>query len=372
MSRTAVIILNWNGVKHGLLRRYLPSVLANTAPELGEVIVADNGSTDDSLQVMKEEFPEVRVIALGENYGFAEGYNRAIAQVEHEYVVLLNDDVRASEDWLQPLVQYMDSHPECGGLQPKLLSDRDPRMFEYAGAAGGYLDKLGYPYCRGRIFQDIEEDHGQYDDIRPIMWATGACLMVRRQLYLDAGGLDTRFFAHMEEIDLCWRIRRMGYQLVCVSQSVMYHLGGASLAMGHPRKTKLNFRNSLLMLWKNLPKKDRNRLIFRRKLLDGIAALNFLLHCQFSHVHAIWQAHREADQMIRDYYSQDVNISTPLNSTSTSVNTTTAPLDPHSSQVQLSSTTPQHLSTPEDFPESRLSILWQYYVKGKKHFSEIL
>lgn len=356
MSKTAVIILNWNGVSHGLIRQYLPSVVKYTRSEDTQVIVADNGSTDASLQVLAEEFPSVRVIALDKNYGFAEGYNRAIKTVSEEedapdYVVLLNDDVRVTPNWLEPLTAYMDSHHHCAGLQPKLLKDfsglagmtaLDQDYFEYAGACGGYLDNLCYPYCRGRIFDQIEEDHGQYDlpagEVWPVMWATGACLMVRTQAYLQAGGLDHRFFAHMEEIDLCWRLRRMGYELVCVPQSKVYHKGGASLPQGNPKKTKLNFRNSLVMMWKNLPAEHCNRTILKRKLLDGVAALNFLVHGEFKQVWAIYQAHREASKMIRTQYTA-----------SELVGFGKAPV----------------------FKQEKISILFQFYLCNKKRYSEI-
>lgn len=358
MSRISVIILNWNGVEHGLIRLYLPSVVKYSRREDTQVIVADNGSTDASLQILKDEFPSVRVIALDQNYGFAEGYNRAIAQIAAEedapeYVVLLNDDVRVTPDWLDPLVSYMDNHRRCAGLQPKLLKDvtglanmtarpDQPDFFEYAGACGGYLDNMGYPYCRGRIFDDVEEDRGQYDlpegEAWPVMWATGACLMVRTQAYLQAGGLDKRFFAHMEEIDLCWRLRRMGYELVCVPQSKVYHKGGASLPQGNPKKTKLNFRNSLVMMWKNLPAEKCNKILFRRKVLDGIAALNFLLHGQFKQVWAIVKAHREADDMIaRQYNASEL------------VGFGKAPI----------------------FKQEKISILFNYYIRGKKRYSDL-
>lgn len=336
MQKVAVIILNWNGVEHGLLRRYLPSVIQNTDSDLGEVIVADNGSTDDSLQVLAAEFPQVRVIAMPQNYGFAEGYNQAIAQVEHPYVVLLNDDVACPPHWLSPLAAYMDQHPEVLGVQPKLKSDRNRQMFEYAGGAGGFLDCLGYPYCRGRIFNTVEKDQGQYDTPCEVDWATGACLMVRRDAYLKAGGLDGLFFAHMEEIDLCWRLRRMGGKLMCIPQSEVYHLGGASLGPENPRKTKLNFRNSLLMLYKNLPAEERDRTIFRRKLLDGVAALNFIAHFQFGHAIAIWNAHREYAKMIRDYYKGQ----------------------PANGEAQMGYA-----------PNQSISILYHYYIKGQKQYS---
>ncbi|MBP5680363.1 MAG: glycosyltransferase family 2 protein [Bacteroidales bacterium] len=337
MKKVAVIILNWNGMSHGLIRRYLPSVVENTNPNLADVIVADNGSTDNSLEVIAQEFPSVRTIALSQNFGFAEGYNQAIAQVEHPYVVLLNDDVACAPHWLDPLVEYMEQHSEVLAAQPKLKSDRDRTLFEYAGAAGGFLDRMGYPYCRGRLFQDVEKDLGQYDSPCAIDWATGACLMVRRQAYLDAGGLDGEFFAHMEEIDLCWRLRRMGGKVMCLPFSEVYHLGGASLSADNPRKTLLNFRNSLLMLYKNLPEDQRDGILFRRKLLDGLAALNFILHGQFVHAKAIWRAHRQASQMIRDIYSK-----APASSTLFGL----APL-------------------------GQVNILYRYYIKRQKTFSSL-
>lgn len=347
MSLVSVIILNWNGVR--LLLEYLPSVVQYSPKDIAEVIVADNGSTDDSIKVLQEEFPSVRIIALDKNYGFAQGYNLAIQEVNTPYCVLLNDDVRVTEHWLEPMLTYMESNPNTGALQPKLLSDRQKDSFEYAGAAGGYLDKFGYPYCRGRIFDVVEKDLGQYDCVSNIMWATGACLMVRTELFRKAGGLDNHFFAHMEEIDLCWRIRNMGHDIVCIHESKVYHYGGASLAMGNPRKTKLNFRNSLLMLYKNLPTEKRKRVIFARMLLDGVAALNFLLHGQLQHVKAIWNAHREANRMIKDIYS--------LSSPSATASTSTA----------------SAASRPERpyFKEESISILWHYYIKGEKTYSKL-
>ncbi|MCR5394895.1 MAG: glycosyltransferase family 2 protein [Bacteroidales bacterium] len=338
MKQVAVIILNWNGMSHGLIRRYLPQVVANTNPDIADVIVADNGSTDDSLAVIAQDFPTVQVIALPQNYGFAEGYNQAIAQVEHPYVVLLNDDVACAPGWLDPMLQYMEQHPDVLGAQPKLKSDRDRKRFEYAGAAGGYLDQLGYPYCRGRIFDVVEEDLGQYDTPCEVDWATGACLMVRREAYQRAGGLDAHFFAHMEEIDLCWRLRRMGGRLMCLPWSEVYHLGGASLSADNPRKTLLNFRNSLLMLYKNLPTSERRGIMLRRKLLDGLAALNFIAHGQFAHAVAIWHAHRQASQMIRDIYAQAPAPSTDFGQ---------APL-------------------------GKTNILYRFYIKRQKTFKELI
>ena len=247
-KRVAIIILNWNGRE--LLKRFLPSVVSHS-PEWAEVIVADNGSTDDSIDLLRTEFPSVRLILLDRNYGFAEGYNRTIAQIDHEYCVLLNSDIEVTPGWMEAPVRLLDSDPALAGAQPKIRSWRDKRYFEYAGAAGGYMDLYGYPFCRGRVFHVVEEDEGQYDTPADILWATGACLFIRTTVYKEAGGLDAGFFAHQEEIDLCWRLRSRGYRLVCVPQSVVYHVGGATLDAENPRKTFLNFRNNLLMLYKN-------------------------------------------------------------------------------------------------------------------------
>lgn len=305
MKKVAVIILNWNGA--GLLRRYVPSVVANTPDDLADVIVADNGSTDESVTVLRDEFPTVQVIALDKNYGFAEGYNRAIAQCDqYEYTVLLNSDVRTPEHWLEPVITYLDTHPEVGAAQPKLLHDREDgrEVFEYAGAAGGYLDCHGYPYCRGRIFEAIEDDNGQYDDITPsILWASGACLVVRTALYLQAGGLDKDFFAHMEEIDLCWRIHLLGSDIRMVPQARVYHLGGASLPQGNPRKTYLNFRNNLLLLHKNLPAREGKRLLIVRRLYDTLAFGMALAKLHLGDAWAIIRAHRDFRRM-RGHYSE--------------------------------------------------------------------
>ena len=294
---TAVIILNWNGCD--MIRKFLPSVISNT-PE-AEIVVADNGSTDDSLKLLSEEFPTVKVLAFSENYGFAEGYNRAIEAVQNEYVVLLNSDVEVTENWLAPMLGYMSAHPEVAACQPKLLSYIDRQKFEYAGAAGGYLDKYGYPFCRGRIFGTLESDTGQYDDIADIHWATGACFLVRRDIYIDCGGLDSRFFAHNEEIDLCWRMRLYGYRVVCLPDSVVYHLGGGTLPQGNPRKTFLNFRNNLLMLYKNLPESSLGNVMRWRCLLDYIAALQSLLTGNIADAKAIVRARQEYSRWRKEY-----------------------------------------------------------------------
>ena len=299
MKPIAVIILNWNGEK--LLREFLPSVIAHTPADIADVIVVDNGSSDASLSVMRNEFPSVKLIEFPENLGFAEGYNQALKATSYEYTVLLNSDVAVDDDWLTPMYDYMASHKNVGACQPKILSYADKSKFEYAGAAGGYLDRNGYPYCRGRIFDSIETDSGQYDDITSIFWASGAAFMVRTELYLKAGGLDASFFAHMEEIDLCWRIRLMGYDIVAVPQAHVYHLGGGSLPASNPRKTYLNFRNNLLMLHKNLPDATRRGKLFRRRILDGIAWLKYAVTFDFANAAAIWKAHRDFAAMRSNY-----------------------------------------------------------------------
>ena len=264
--KAAVIILNWNGEK--LLQDFLPSVIKNTNPALGKVVVADNASTDRSLEVMRAQFPEVEVVVLDKNYGFAGGYNRVIAGREEDVVVLLNSDVEVAEGWLEPLLEALEREERLVAVQPKIKSYRDKDYFEYAGACGGFLDYLGFPFCRGRILNDVEKDEGQYDDEREVFWCSGAALCIRRRAYLDAGGLDERFFAHMEEIDLCWRLRNQGAVLKVCPRSVVYHLGGGSLPMNHPRKLFLNYRNNWLMLYKNLSPKAWRRIIWRRRLLD--------------------------------------------------------------------------------------------------------
>ncbi len=305
MKQVAVIILNWNGA--ALLRRYLPTVIAGTDDTIADVIVADNGSTDDSLQVLRQDFPTVKVLAFDKNYGFAEGYNRAIDLTMYPYTVLLNSDVRTPDGWLNPLFDYMEQNPAVGAVMPKLRHDRDDGkvMFEYAGAAGGYIDCHGYPYCRGRIFDCVEDDHGQYDDgPKSVFWATGACLMVRSRLYHDVGGLDKDFFAHMEEIDLCWRIRLAGSELMMVPSSHVYHLGGGSLPQGNPRKTYLNFRNNLLLLHKNLPQQEGKRLLLVRRLMDTLAFGLAMAKCNFGDAWAIIRAHRDFRRMRSRYTSQ--------------------------------------------------------------------
>lgn len=303
----AVIILNWNGEK--LLRKYLPSVVANTNREIAEIIVADNGSTDGSLALLADEFPGVTVIEFDSNHGFAEGYNLAIASVPNEYVVLLNSDVETPEGWIEPLYNMMRSNQHIGACQPKILSYNSKNEFEYAGASGGFIDRNGYPYCRGRIFSTVETDNGQYDSVIPVFWATGAALMIRTDLYRGLGGLDARFFAHMEEIDLCWRVWLSGNEIVVVPQSKVYHLGGGSLPASNPRKTYLNFRNNLLLLHKNIPASDLGPTLLRRRLLDTIAWLKFMATLDFANANAILRAHRDFRKMRREYTTHpEVNL----------------------------------------------------------------
>lgn len=295
MEKTAVIILNWNGAQ--MLRTYLPSVIAHTKG--AEIIVADNGSTDNSLEVLHKEFPSVKTIVLDTNYGFAEGYNKAIEQVESEYVVLLNSDVEVTEGWLSPLLDYMTAHPEVAAVQPKIRAWRERDRFEHAGAAGGYLSWLGYPYCRGRRFGRVEQDHGQYDTIAEIDWTTGACMCVRTSVYKECGGLDAAFFAHQEEIDLCWRMRNKGWKLACIPQSVVYHLGGGSLSYDNPRKTFLNFRNNLLMIYKN--RRFPWMVLTLRFFLDYAAAAMFLATGKKGSAKAVYEARKEYKRMRKNY-----------------------------------------------------------------------
>lgn len=300
MKKLGVIILNWNGEK--LLKQFLPAAVKYTVSEEADLIVADNGSDDNSVELVRTEFPEVRLIELGENYGFAEGYNRAIDKTGYEYIVLLNSDVEVTPGWWQPLLRFMENTPDAGAAQPKIRSFNNKKMFEYAGAAGGYLDNLGYPYCRGRLFDIVEEDKGQYDTPPvDITWASGACLITRRDLYRSLGGLDAGFFAHMEEIDLCCRILNAGYRVCAISDSVVYHVGGASLNQGNPKKTYLNFRNNLLLLHKNLPQKKGKCKLFIRRLADTLAWAMFIVKGDFPNARAVLKAHHDFRKMKKEY-----------------------------------------------------------------------
>lgn len=296
-----IVILSWNGAS--MLRRYLPSVVAHTPEAMARIIVADNGSTDDSLDLLRQEFPSVGVIALSRNYGFAEGYNQALRQLGSDFdlYLLLNSDVEVPEGWLSPLLDYMAAHPDVAACQPKLRAHHTPTHFEYAGGAGGFIDALGYPFCRGRIFDTVEADLGQYDNVCDVFWATGAALLIRSARYWEVGGLDGRFFAHQEEIDLCWRLRSRGHRIVCVPQSVVYHLGGGTLHKENPRKTFLNFRNNLLLLYKNLPPGRLQRVFFIRFWLDALASLVFLMKGEGRSFAAVWRAHREFYRIRRSF-----------------------------------------------------------------------
>jgi GT2 family glycosyltransferase len=287
--KTSVIILNWNGKK--FLQHFLPSVIANTADEQAEVVVADNGSTDGSPAYVAQSFPQVRLIKLDRNYGFTGGYNRAIALISSTYALLLNSDVDVPQGWLQPLVQHMDANESVGACMPKIRSFAQPRSFEYAGAAGGFIDMLGYPFCRGRILGAIEQDEGQYDGLRSIFWATGACMMVRTEIFKRLGGFDDDFFAHMEEVDLCWRMQNIGYDVTCIGASEVFHVGGGTLPNNNPRKLFYNYRNNLLMLYKNLPFGVHVAVVALRMWLDWMSALIFLLQLRFSYAGAVIKAH---------------------------------------------------------------------------------
>ena len=332
MDKVAIVILSWNGSK--MLRSFLPSVLKYSEDE-AVVYVADNGSEDDTSQLLADHFPSVKLIQLEKNYGFAEGYNRALQQVEAEYVVLLNSDVEVTERWLTPLVGFMDTHPSVAACQPKILSWYHREHFEYAGAAGGYIDHYGYPFCRGRIFNTLEKDEGQYDAPVPVFWASGAALFIRLQDYRDAGGFDGRFFAHMEEIDLCWRLNARGREIWCIPQSTVYHVGAATLKRENPQKTFLNFRNNLLMLYKNLPDAELKPVMRWRCFLDYLAMLSFLLKGQFSNTWAVRRARKAYHHMRPDFF-----ISRQMNMLALAEKPALAP-----------------------WPQS---ILWAYYVDGKR------
>ncbi len=331
-KRVAVVILNWNGV--GFLRDYLPSVVEHTPADVADVIVADNGSVDESLAFLRGNHPSVKCIEFVENHGFAEGYNLAIKSIaeDYKYTVLLNSDVKVDSDWLTPLVDFMEAHPEVGAVQPKLLSLTLPTCFEYAGAMGGFIDRNGYPYCRGRIFDTVESDNGQYDEAMQVAWASGAALMVDNNLYLQLGGLDKAFFAHMEEIDLCWRMRLAGRQIWAIPTAHVYHLGGGSLPASNPKKTYLNFRNNLLMLHKNLPASVRTKRLFVRRLLDTLAWAKFVATFDFKNASAIVRAHRDYARM-RGLY--------------------------------------EHFDAPVDLIAGKINILIEYYAKGRRRFSDL-
>lgn len=323
-----------------MLKKYLPAVMHYSREE-AQIYVADNASTDGSLNLLAQEFPECNIIRLERNWGFAEGYNKALRQVDAEYYLLLNSDIEVTHHWLTPLVEFMDAHPEVAACQPKLLSVFDKDMFEYAGASGGFLDRFGYPFCRGRIFDTVERDNGQYDYATEILWATGAALMIRSKDYWDAGGLDGRFFAHNEEIDLCWRLRIRGRKIYCLPESYVYHVGGGTLPKSNPMKTFLNFRNNLTMLYKCLPDSELRYVMCWRWFLDYLAAWQtLLLKGNWGDFRAIYRARRAYKRWKKDFSADRTAI--------------------------------QQSRVVEDIPGLyHFSVLWQYYAKGHKFFSEL-
>lgn len=331
--KTAIIILNWNG--RPMLERFLPSVTA-CCPQDAEVIIADNGSTDDSIDFLKNNYPSLRLIQMDKNYGFAEGYNRAIAQIDAEYYVLLNDDVEVTPGWVDAVVAMMDADRTIAIAQPKLLMFDQKDTFEYAGGAGGFIDSYGYPFCRGRIFSTMEKDHGQYDDRREIFWASGAAMFVRASVWREIGGLDGDFFAHMEEIDFCWRTKNRGYKVMFCPDAVIYHVGGGTLPKSSPLKTLLNFRNNLSMLYKNLPNERLRRVLAVRMVLDWVAAVSFLFQGKGAEFIAVIKAHSE-------YRKWKPSLQTKRDA-----------INPH----EVSSIYPGHL-------------LVDYHLRRKKHFSQL-
>lgn len=336
--KVAVVILNWNGEK--MLDKYLPTLLQHLQESV-EVFVADNASTDNSVTLLKEKFPTVKRILLDKNWGFAEGYNQALRQINATYYILLNSDIEVFSGWLSPLITWMDAHPEAAACQPKLLSIRQRNYFEYAGACGGFIDKYGYPFCRGRVFDVVEKDEGQYDEVCPILWATGACLMIRATDYWKVGGLDGRFFAHNEEIDLCWRLRAMGREIYCISESKVYHVGGGTLPKNNPMKTYLNFRNNLTMLYKNLEADELQHVMRVRWWLDYVAAFKMLiLDGHWGNFKAVFKARKAFRKWKNDF-------------------------DGDRQYLQ------QHRSVSNRQLLSPYSVLWQYYGKGRHHFSEL-
>ncbi len=296
MKKVAVVILNWNG--RLFLEKFLPSVI-QYSHKYADVIIADNASTDDSVQFLKTHYPEIRIILLEKNYGFSKGYNLALKQVEADYYVLLNSDIEVTENWITPVIELMETEEKIAVCQPKLLSYYEPLKFEYAGAAGGFIDKWGYPFCRGRLFQTMEEDKGQYDDVAEIFWASGACMFVKANIYHEFGGLDDDFFAHMEEIDFCWRLKNFGYKIMYTPHSKVYHVGGGTLPKISSRKTYLNFRNNIILLYKNLPTPQIFPVFFVRFFLDLIAAIRFLLDSGFADMWAVFKAHYSFYAMLR-------------------------------------------------------------------------
>lgn len=334
MNQLSVVILNYNG--RAYLEQFLPGVVKCSAPF--EVIVVDNASTDDSVAYLKEHVPDAKLILFEENYGFAGGYNKAIELIESEYIVLLNSDVQVTPNWIEPVLNYLEQNTNTAAAQPKILDQKNPELFEYAGGAGGYIDSLAFPFCRGRVFHTIEEDKQQYNDNREVFWASGSCLFVRREYYLLAGGLDADFFAHMEEIDLCWRFWNMGFKVAVCPQSKVYHVGGGTLHKSQSRKTYLNFRNGLSLMLKNEPLGSLWWKLPLRMLLDWLAAIHFTFYSGIKHAGAIWKAHWHFILRLRTDYGKRRFIK----------------------------------GKPANSPRHRGLIIWQYFARGKRKFDQII
>ena len=338
MQKVAVVILNWNGAK--MLQQFLPSVIEHTNSNLAEIIVADNGSKDNSLAILEEHFPDVKVIKFSDNYGFTGGYNRALAQCDHDYFLLLNSDIEVTPKWIDILYENMEANKQVAACQPKLLAFHNKNTFEYAGASGGYIDKYGYPYCRGRILSTVEKDTGQYDNATNVLWASGACLMIRSDIYRKMDGLDDHFFAHMEEIDLCWRIINSGLKIMVYPEAVVYHVGGGTLPNNSPRKLFLNYRNNLLLLYKNLPKNKLKTTMRARFWLDMLSATLYIAQLKFNFAVQVFKARKAYKRMKYLYkeFRKDVDY-----------------------------------SIPKDFSDEILkkSIVWQYFIKGRKKYTQI-
>jgi GT2 family glycosyltransferase len=335
-KRIAVVILNWNN--RTFLEQFLPDVIKYSS-SLAEIIVADNASTDDSISFLEKNFPFIKIIRNSINEGYTGGYNTSLSKLENEFFVLLNSDVRVTENWLEPLLKVMDENPDAGACQPKILSNHAPDTFEYAGAGGGFIDKYGYPFCRGRIFFSLEKDHGQFDDTIKVFWASGACMFIRSSVFQKLNGFDPVFFAHMEEIDLCWRMQREGHEIYYCGSSAVYHIGGGSLPKDNPRKTYLNFRNNLLMVYKNADDTRINSILRTRWFLDLLASLKFLFSGGWADFKAVWQA-RDDFYKLKSQYSQGFSTSKP------SKVLTGLLIYPH-------------------------CILWDYYLCGRKNFASL-
>jgi glycosyltransferase, group 2 family len=334
--KTAVVILNYNG-KH-FLEQFLPNVVELSGE--AEIVVADNASSDDSVEFIKKSFPGVTLITFDKNHGYAQGYNLALQRLDHEYFVILNSDIKVTPNWLQYLEEYLDRNTDVSALQPKVLSYNKPDTFEYAGACGGFIDYYGYPFCRGRIFDCLEKDEGQYDEPIDVMWASGACLVIRAKDFREVGGFDGRFFAYQEEIDLCWRLHLRGKRIMCLPKSVVYHVGSGVLGNDSPLKTYLNFRNNLTLIYKNMPSNRLKKVLFVRWWLDYLAAIHLLVSGKIKNAASILRARRDFAK-IKDSFDADreKNI------------------------VGSSALQPNIVSNK--------SLLWQYYARGKRKFSDI-